>query len=128
VATVPEIPELPWRAADLEGAHSNSGPTYDGGMWTGSSRTLKKSVAVRCWTPMGRPATVELDLTDTDHGCTVTLPPALARQAAAALIVAAERAESEMRKWQDVLDRQREEIDAAAQRDLVARAGVCGHV
>ncbi len=115
---------LPWRAAGLHGARSDSGPTYDGGYWTGGGERLDKHVSVRLWTPMGRAATVELDIGDRDHGCTVTLNPALAREAAAALLAAADKADGEMRKWRDMLERQNERIAAAARRDLVARAGL----
>ena len=114
---------LPWRVTGLHGARSDSGPTYDGGHWTGGGERSDKTLAVRLWTPMGRPASVELDLGDGSHGCTVSLTPGRAREAARALGEAADRADAEMARWGAMLDRQSAELAAAAERDMLGRAG-----
>lgn len=118
--------QLPWRVKGLPGARSDIGPTYNGGEWFGGGERTDKHVAVRVWTPLGRAATVELDIGDTSHGCTLTLKPAQAREAARALLAATEAAEAEMQRWRDVLERQRAEIREMADRDLRARAGLDG--
>lgn len=81
------------------------------------------TLAVRLWTPQGRPASVELDLGDDSHGCTVTLTPEHARKAARALSEAADRADAEMARWRAILDQQRADLLAAAERDMLGRAG-----
>lgn len=115
---------LPWRVTGLPGANTSSGRTYNGGEWYGGGPVPEKSVAVRVWTPMGKPASVELDLGEPNHGCTVSLKPALAREAAAALLAAADKADAEMQKWRDVLAKQAEEIRAEARKLALGQAGL----
>lgn len=118
-------PKLPWRANGLDGFGTSEGPTFNGGTFVGGGPRRDRSLTVRLLIPMGRPASVELDLTDGEsHGCSVSLPPATAREAAAALLAAAERAEAEMAHWQSVLDQQNAQLEAARQREIEARAGV----
>ena len=114
---------LPWRVTGLHGARSDCGPTYDGGHWTGGGELMDKTLAVRLWTPRGRPASVELDLGDDSHGCTVSLTPERAREAARALGEAADRADAEMARWRELLDRNRAELLEAVGRDMLGRAG-----
>lgn len=122
---------LPWHLDGLQGARSDGGPTYNGGRWDGGSRLTDRSIAVRYYAPMGRMATVEVDLGDesqdqlgtADHGCTVSLTPDQARTAAAALLAAADRADAEIQRWRDVLDKQRAELDELRLRDIAGRAG-----
>lgn len=116
--------KLPWRVDGLHGYRSSQGPTYNGGHFFGGGPQSERSVTVRVLTPMGRPATVELDLCDDQHGCTVTLNPETARQLAGALSAGAAKAEADMARWREVLERQRAEIVAAQQRDLIGRAGL----
>lgn len=116
--------KLPWRLDGLQGFTSSQGPTFDGGWFHGGGPASQRTITVRILTPMGRPATIEIDLTDTDrHGCTATLNPADARRAAAALTAAADKAEAEMAHWQQVLDTSRAEMQAAWQRDIQGRTG-----
>lgn len=120
-----EQPKLPWRASDLQGFSTSEGPTFDGGWFTGGGPKTKRSLTVRLHAPQGRPATVELDLSDHDkHGCSVTLDPATARQAAAALLAAAEKAEAEMAHWRGVVAKLDADLAAARERDARSRAGL----
>lgn len=112
-----------WRADDLPGASTASGRTYDGGTWSGGGPVPKRHLSVRLYAPMGQPASVEVDMGDKSHGCTVSLTPELARSFAAAVLERAEAAEAEIAKWRDIVRRQREEIGALALRYAKARAG-----
>ena len=121
--------ELPWRMEGLDGHRSDYGPTYTGGGFSGGGPASDRSLTVRLRTPMGEPATVSIDLCDdsrlkrSGHGCTVAVDPAAARQAAAALVAAADQAEAEMAKWQETLDKLRTELQTARLRDAAGRAG-----
>lgn len=118
-------PELPWRVAGLPGASTSSGYTYNGGTWAGGGPVPDKSIAIRVWIgPYSEPATVQVDLGEKNHGCTVSLNPDLARQAAAALIAAADAADANIQGWRDVLERQRAELMALRERDMLGRAGL----
>lgn len=107
------------RLEGLDGFSTQTGPTFDGGSFAGGGPVRDRILEVRLRTPFGRPASVELDLIDTGHhGCTVSLPPDLARQVAAALTASADKADAERQKWLDVVNKQnaklREEIDRQA--------------
>jgi hypothetical protein len=133
-AVAQSVVALPWRAGELDGFNSSYGPTYNGGGFSGGGPSRNRSLSVRVLTPMGEPSTVSIDLCDdsrlshSGHGCTVTLDPATARAAAAALLAGAEKAEGEMAHWRGVLDQQRAEqraeIQAMQLRDAAGRAGV----
>jgi len=116
--------KLPWRVTGLDGFRSDSGPTYDGGSWSGGGPRTDKHVAVRFLNPYYGQASVEFDLGDGSHGCTVSLTPDLARDAAAALLAAADKADAELAHWRSVLDANRQRIDAAAHQALLRRAGM----
>lgn len=115
--------KLPWRVDGLEGFSTTEGPTFNGGWFTGGGPHSPQTFAVRALTPMGRPATVSVDLCDDKGGRTVTLTPDTAREAAAALVLAAEKAEQEMAHWRGVVERQRAELAELAHRDACGRAG-----
>ncbi len=119
-----EQTELPWRVADLPGSRTDSGPTYNGGYFHGGGEKSGMNLSVRVWAPMGRPATVELGIGSHDHGCAATLKPALAREAARALMAAADKADAEMAEWRGVGERLRAEMAALALREATARAGI----
>lgn len=127
LSAVAEV-SIPWRADDLRGARSDHGHTYDGGTWTGTTAPTEKWVGVRIYAPYGESATVELDMGDKTHGCTITLNPAVAREAAAALLEAADRADAEIQRWRDMLERQRQDLAAAFERETRMRAGVSADV
>jgi hypothetical protein len=119
-----DVVGLPWRIDGLAGFSTSQGPTFDGGWFTGGGPVESRTLTVRVLTPMGRPATVELDLTERDrHGCTATLDPATARQAAAALVAAADQAEREMAKWAAVVAKLRADVAASHLDDAARRAG-----
>lgn len=115
---------LPWRITGLDGFTTSHGYTYNGGAFSGGGPHSPQSIAVRMLSEYGRPATVQLDLCDDRGGRSVSLNPELARQAAAALLVAADKADADIQHWRDVLDQQREQLLAARHRDMVGRAGL----
>jgi hypothetical protein len=115
--------ELPWKAGGLQGFNSSHGPTYDGGSFAGGGPSSPRALFVRVTTPMGRPASVHLDICDDSHGCTVWLDPATARQAAAALLAGADEADAEMAHWREVLDKQQARLFELHMRDVAGRAG-----
>lgn len=115
---------LPWKATGLDGYSTQSGYTFDGGNLTGGGPWLGLNLTVRMNCRYGEPATVQLDVSDKRNGASVSLTPDLARQAAAALLAAADAADADMQHWRDMLDRQRAEMQAFQQRDLIGRAGL----
>lgn len=115
---------LPWRTDGLDGYSTSQGPTYNGGWFVGGGGHRPQSMTIRVLTPMGRTATVEVDLCDEAHGRSVTLSPDLARSAAAALVAAADKADREMEHWRGVVERQRAELAELAHRDALRRAGL----
>lgn len=123
MADQPETVDLPWRVEGLDGFNSEQGPTFDGGWFTGGGSTRHRSITVRLLAPMGRPASVQLDLCDDRHGCTASLSPQVARDLAAALAAGAAKADAEMAHWRQVLDKQRAEIQELMLREYAARAG-----
>lgn len=103
--------KLPWRATGLDGFSTEQGPTFNGGSFHGGGPRLDRSLSVRLLQPMGRAATVQLDLTDREtHGCSVSLNPDVARQVAAALVTGADQAEAEMARYRAILDEQRKNL------------------
>lgn len=116
--------DLPWRADNLEGFSTLQGPTYNGGWFTGGGPKSPVSLTVRVLLPMGRPATVEVDLCDEKDGRTVTLTRALAREAAAAIVAAADKADREMAHWRGVVERMRAEVAELSLRNAIGQAGL----
>lgn len=118
-----DVPK-PWRVDDLHGASTSNGRTYNGGSWAGGGPVLQRYLVVRVHNaPYGEPASVEVDMGDRQHGCTVSLNPALAREAAARLIAAADAADAVMADWREVLDKQRLELAELRARALAKAVG-----
>lgn len=114
---------LPWRKGGLDGFSTTTGPTFNGGCFAGGGPAFFQTLAVRVLTPLGRRATVELDLCDDRDGRSVTLDPDTARAAARALLAGADQAEAEMARYRRILDEQRAAIQAMQLRHLAEQAG-----
>jgi hypothetical protein len=112
------------RWPELDGYSTEQGPTFDGGHFIGGGPRRGRALAVRLLTPQGRTPSVDLDLTDgATHGCSVSLPPATAREVAAALVEAADRADAEVRRWQGIHADLVARLEQARIRDAALRAG-----
>lgn len=114
-----------FRLDQLDGYSSDQGPTFNAGWFVGGGAKRDRSLTVRLLTPMGRPASVQLDLSDhTEHGCSVSLTPARAREVAAALVERAEAAEAEMARWREIVEKQQAEMKANALKFARGSAGM----
>jgi hypothetical protein len=120
--------QLPWKAEALEGFNTSSGYTYNGGTVTGGGPSLPLRLTVRKNSHYGEPATVQIDVGDRRNATSVSLKPDLARQAAAALLAAADKAEEDIEHWRQVWERQREEMAALMARNAMAKAGLSEEV
>lgn len=117
-------PSLPWRADGLDGFSTSHGHTFDGGTFTGGGPHSPQTLAVRLLSGVyGRPATVEVDLCDDGGGRSVTLDPQTARNAASALMAAADKADAEMAHWRGVVEKMRADLATASYRDALGRSG-----
>ena len=99
------LPGLPLRLTGLAGASTANGRTYDGGFWTGGGPVRERHLAVRFFQgAYGEPSSVELDMGDDSHGCTVSLSPYQAEAVAVALRQAADKVRVDVTYWQTMLD------------------------
>jgi hypothetical protein len=122
---VSEEIELPWRKTGLDGFSTTEGPTYKAGWFTGGGPIRNRNMAIRLLAPMGRPAPVEVDLTEPEHhGCSVSLDPDTAEHAGRALIAGPERARAEMERWRGVVERLAAEMSTSAYEEAMRRAGM----